>query len=48
MRLTLLLLLFVQFGHAQRTISDTYTYVPESWSVEYKIWKASDQYITIK
>lgn len=28
MRLTLLLLLFVQFGHAQRTISDTYTYAP--------------------
>lgn len=23
-------------------------YIPESWSVEYKIWKASDQYITIK
>ena len=23
-------------------------YIPESWSVEYRVWKASDKYITIK
>ena len=23
-------------------------YVPESWSVEYRIWKAEDKYITVK
>ena len=28
MKLTLLLLLFVQFAHAQRTTSETYTYAP--------------------
>jgi ecotin len=23
-------------------------YIPESWSVEYRIWKAEDKYITVK
>jgi len=23
-------------------------YIPENWSVEYKVWKASDKYITVK
>ncbi|MBS7787660.1 hypothetical protein KIH23_10155 [Flavobacterium sp. CYK-55] len=23
-------------------------YIPESWSVEYRIWKADDKYITVK
>lgn len=23
-------------------------YIPESWSIEYRIWKAADKYITVK
>lgn len=43
MRLTLLLLLFVQFAHAQRTTSETYTYAP---GVTFKVANISHEKTT--